>query len=177
MDGQTDTFSLQINPDLPPYEFKLITNPQSQRLIDNTFIVGWVEVYQDGKMVDKIPVAFHDASQNLTWPQLGLRALDINIDGYLDIAAFERGGTEWGYYHWFQFDPTQNQFTFNSLTDELSTLTNNGMAVDPQKREILVYSLVATCVSTYTYVNASGHLVLKQKDEFKQSEKGCTQVP
>jgi hypothetical protein len=172
-----NTFSLQVNPSLPPYDFKLITNPQPARLIDNTFVVGWVEVSQDGKQVDRIPVAFHDASQNLTWPQLGLRALDVNFDGYLDIATVERGGAEWGYYHWLQFDPTRNQFTFNSLTDDLSALTNNGMAIDPQTREILVYSLVATCASTYTYVNASGHLVLKQKEEFKQSEKGCTQVP
>jgi len=136
-----------------------------------------VEVSQEGKLVDKIPVAFHDSAQNLTWPQLGLRTLDINFDGSLDIAAVERGGAEWGYYHWLQFDPARNQFTFNSLTDDLSALTNNGMAVNPQNREILVYSLVATCASTYTYVNASGHLVLKHKEEFKQSGKGCSQVP
>jgi hypothetical protein len=175
--GQLETFRLKINPNLPPYDFKLITNPQPQRLLDNTFVAGWIEVSQEGKWVDRIPVAFHDASQNLTWPQYGLRALDINFDGYLDIAAVERGGAEWGYYHWFQFDPVRNQFIFNSLTDELSAMTHNGLAVDPQKREILVYTLVATCASTYTYVNAEGHLVLKQKQEFKQSSQGCIQAP
>jgi hypothetical protein len=177
IEGQPGTFRVQVNPNLPPYDLKLTTNPQPQRLIDNTFVVGWIEVSQDGKSVDKIPVAFQDSSQNLTWPQLGLRSLDINFDGYSDIAVLERGGAEWGYLHWYQFDPARNLFTTSSLTDELSALANNGVAADPQKRDILVYTLVSTCASTYTYANADGHLVLKQKQEFKLSDTGCLPAP
>jgi hypothetical protein len=177
VEGQSNTFRVQVNPSLPPYDLKLTINPQPQRLIDNTFVVGWIEVTRNGQPVDKIPVAFHDASQNLTWPQNGLRLLDINFDGSLDIATVERGGAEWGYLHWYQFDPSQGRFIFTSLTEELSALANNGIAADPQGRELRVDTLVANCASTYTYVIAEGHLLLKQKQEYKQSSQGCVQTP
>jgi len=177
LEGHADTYRLQLRPDLPPFDFRLAVNPSPQRLIDGSSIVGWIEVSQLGKSVDRIPVAFHDATQNLTWPQLGLRALDINMDGYLDIASVERGGAEWGYFHWYEYDPEQQRFFVSSLADELSVLETNGVAVDPQRREIYVYTLVATCPSTYIYVDAQGRLVLKQKQEYKQSDQGCVLSP
>lgn len=177
LEGQADTYRLQLNPGLPPVDFKLIANPTPQRLIDGSNLVGWIEVSQQGTSPDRIPVAFHDASRNLSWPQLGLRALDINMDGYLDIATVEQGGAEWGFFHWYEYDPEHRRFIVSSLADELSTLQQNGVAVNPQKKEIYVYTLVATCESTYIYVNAQGHLVLKKKQENKQSNQGCVQVP
>jgi hypothetical protein len=175
--GQSDTYRLQLHPDLPPFDFKLITNPSPQHLIDGSSLVGWIEVSQKGSALNRIPVTFHDASQNLSWPQFGLRALDINLDGYLDIASIEHGGAEWGYSHWYEYDPQRQRFIVSSLADELSAIPNNGVAVDPPRHEIIVYSLVATCASTYIYANAQGHLVLKQKYEYKQSDKGCALVP
>jgi hypothetical protein len=177
LEGQADTFRLPLNPDLPPFDFKLIANPSPQRLIDGSNLVGWIEVAQQGSSLDRILVAFHDASQNLSWSQLELRALDINSDGYLDIASIEHGGAEWGFLHWYEFDPEQRRFIVSSLADELSAIQNKGVAVDLQRREIYVYSLVATCASTYVYVNAQGHLVLKQKQEYKPSDQGCVLVP
>src|SRR5512137_2764779 len=52
VDGQTNTFRVQVNPSLPPYDLKLTINPQPQRLIDNTFVVGWIEVTRNGQPVD-----------------------------------------------------------------------------------------------------------------------------
>jgi len=177
VEGRADTYRLQLHPDLQPFDFRLVANPSPQRLIDGSSLVGWIEVSQQGQSLDRIPVTFHDASQNLIWPRLGLRTLDINMDGYLDIAALERGGAEWGYFHWYEYDPKQQRFTSTALSDELSALENNGVAVDPQRREIYVYTLVATCPSTYIYVNAEGRLVLKQKQEYKQSDQGCVLSP
>ncbi len=177
LEGQVDTYRLQLRPELPPFDFKLIANPSPQRLIDGSNLVGWIEVSQQGSSLDRIPVAFHDASQNLSWPQLGLRALDINFDGYLDLASIEHGGAEWGFFHWYEYDPGQQRFIVSSLADELSAIQHNGMAVDPQRREIYIYSLVATCTSTYVYANAQGHLVLKQKQEYRLSDRGCVLVP
>jgi hypothetical protein len=177
LDEQADTYRIRINPDLPPFDFKLIANPSPQRLIDGSNLVGWIEVSQEGNTLDRLPVTFRDGTQNLSWPQFGLRALDINFDGYLDIASVENGGAEWGFFHWYEYDAENKQFFVSSLADELSAIPNNGVAVDPPKHEVYVYSLVAACASTYIYANAQGHLVLIKKRIYKQSDQGCVQVP
>src|SRR5262249_21143732 len=88
-DQDTPTFKLEINPNLPPVTVQLVrdTSAKAEELSTYQHSVGKIEIFPgNGSASQEIDVKAHTYSSVFI---KGFLAMDINFDGYLDIAVLD----------------------------------------------------------------------------------------
>lgn len=127
------TLLVQIGPQLPPYQFTLISNPvPSAPGVAHS--IGRIEISKPGASA---PLQTIEARS--IW-DYGLcdffSASDVNFDGYLDISFVREGGGKWGSRDYFVFDPHSGRFVANDFARQLGQVRENGIQLDAKAREI-----------------------------------------
>jgi len=102
--------------------------------------------------------------------------IDVNLDGYLDIAVLDEFGAKWGRQNYWLFDKRSGRYVTNSLTKELCRITHNGIVPHPETKEIEVAHFPALIPRpgkvSERYKIVNGHLVLTRKEEIRSTSKG-----
>lgn len=138
--GRELTFWLEVNPKLPPYKFRLIPEAvvgDPSGTGDSPHRVGQIEISTGtpSHLVQKIDVYTRaDASFFTAY----FKAIDVNFDGFLDIAVTDQFGIKWGREKYWLFDKRTGRYITNQLTKELYRITHNGIELHPETREIEV---------------------------------------
>ena len=168
------SFLIEINPELPPYRFRLIPDPSalancddprwSDRCREDHPRVGWIEISTNGDpaILQTIEVGSY------AWASMFTRrfqAKDINFDGYLDIAVLDGYGAKWSSYNYWLFDKRSGHFITNSLTRELRKLNFNEMTLYPETKEIHTTHLPSVCFGKKIHKVVDGRLVLMYSEE------------
>jgi len=175
---EEETFWLQVNKKLPPYKFRLIPDAAVK---DNSGAnnpphrVGRIEISTEKSPtpIQTIEVSAHAGVSNF---RSSFTVIDINLDGYLDIAVLDEFGAKWGRQNYWLFDKRSGRYVTNSLTKELYRITHNGIVPHPETKEIEVAHFPALIPrpgkvnERYKIVN--GHLVLTRKEEIRSTSKG-----
>jgi len=127
------TMRVSISPTLPPYQFKLKTQPLAAR-------PG--EIHAVGKIEISIPpsgTVVQTIEANSIW-DWGLcqffTAADVNFDGYLDISFVRDGGAKWASREYYIFEPRSGRYISNALTQDLAKVKENGISFDSHSHEI-----------------------------------------
>jgi len=126
---------VQISPQLPPYQFVLISKPVPAP-DGKVHSIGRIEISKAGASAP-----FQTIEARSIWDQ-GLcdffNASDVNFDGHLDISYVREGGAKWGSRDYLVFDPHSGRFITNELTRQLGKVRDNGIQLDSKTREIRV---------------------------------------
>lgn len=156
--------SVEISPKLPRYRFVLKPDIATNHPYPSpTQHIGSIDVFKGhSKAVwQRIDVEGVDPS----WLTNSFRPVDINGDGYQDLAVvYERGG-KWTSDSYFLFDPGSGRFLTNALTTDLRKLTHNGLTLHPGKKEIRVSKFIGVCLNSFeVYRIENGRLALLESE-------------
>jgi len=178
-DTDQETLWLKVNKDLPPYKVQLIpdlavmdgagaNNPPHR--------VGQIEIWS-GNPVDPVQTIEVVTRAGIANFRGYFTAVDINMDGYLDIAVVDDFGAKWVRQKYWLYDKDSGRFITNSLTKDLHRLTNNGIVLNPESKEIKVKFLtVPPGIVSETYKLENGHLVFVQMEEIRETKEGGTRI-
>ena len=168
------SFLIKINPKLPPYRFRLIPDQfalancddprDSDRCGQEHPRVGRIEISTDGAS-DVLQTI--DVESN-AWASMftkHFKALDINFDGYLDIATLDGFGAKWSGFNYWLFDKRSGRFITNALTRELRELSFNEIVLRPKTKEIYTTHLPSVCFGKKIHKIVNGRLVLMYSEE------------
>src|SRR5262249_21113136 len=175
---EEETFWLQVNKKLPPYKFRLIPDAavkNNSGANNPPHRVGRIEISTEKSPtpIQTIEVSAHAGVSNF---RSSFTVIDINLDGYLDIAVLDEFGAKWGRQKYWLFDKRSGRYVNNLLTRELYRITHNGIEPHPETKEIEVMQFPeetprpGTVSERYKIVN--GHLVLIRKEEIRSTSKG-----
>jgi len=142
----------------PPHKFELIRVEDPVKSAQGAYQVGWIRAFlpDDPCQVQMIPVEMNEPYTY--WTQWGLTMQDVNFDGYLDIAVKQHGGTMWGYFHWFLYDPKGRRFYTNALTRKLSGMILADFRADPQTKRITITRFFGVDRKEYLFRVVDGQL-------------------
>jgi len=175
---EEETFWLQVNKKLPPYKFRLIPDAAVK---DNSGAnnpphrVGRIEISTEKSPtpIQTIEVSTHAGVSNF---RNGFTVIDVNLDGYLDIAVLDEFGAKWGRQNYWLFDKRSGRYVTNSLTKELCRITHNGIVPHPETKEIEVAHFPEQTPRpgkvSERYKIVRGHLVLTRTEEIRSTSKG-----
>jgi len=170
-----ETFWLKISDKLPPYQFRIIPLAPEKPRPEGAFSehpVGRIEISTGSplRLVQTIQVdTLFDASEL----RHGFQAMDINFDGYTDIAVVDEGGAKWVRQKFWLFDQKTGRFITNSLTDDLHRLSDNGLDLDENNKEITAKQLTVTPgIQSRIYRIKNGHLELVGWEETEPTDTG-----
>src|SRR5262245_52372896 len=103
--------------------------------------------------------------------------LDVNFDGYADLAALYDFGAKFGSYQFWIFDPKSQRFVQNRLTDELREIRANDHAFDPASKTLHSgYLNFDGGVIGETYQITNDHLVLIEVERRVKDDHGEVRV-
>jgi hypothetical protein len=173
---EEETFWLQINKKLPPYQFRLIPDPTvNEPMGAYPHRVGRIEISTGTPptLIQTIDVITRAWINVFT---ARFKAIDINLDSFLDIAVLDDYGAKWGRQKFWLFDKRSGRFITNSLTEELHRITHNGIETHPETKEIEVSHFPEATPRpakvSETYKIVKGHLVLMRAEEIKSTSSG-----
>jgi len=176
-DDQPRTWLVQVHPKLPPYRLDIVPRAVTwdewglaRRRDRSTVYLGRIEISRldSPGIVQTLHVR---GGAQPTALIRNIAATDVNLDGYLDIAAFEKFGAARGQAVYWLFEPRSGRFARNALARRLSGLTRNRGELCAEDGEIRVRRWDGPCggPDDYAYNIVGGRLVLMEAYEFVQS--------
>src|SRR5262245_4038110 len=154
-----DTFLIRIAPALPPLTLHFIPDVSARNTWDVLHHVGRVEVCKQGSSAPFQTIQINAYPDVSLWIS-NFHILDVNFDGYADLAALYDFGAKFGSYQYWIFDPKSQRFVQNRLTDELREIRANDHAFDPASKTLHArYLNFDESVIGETYRVSDDHLV------------------
>lgn len=154
-------FSLQINPALPLYEFRVFASTGARQ--------GSIEV---SKSSDSGKPQVINLDPNLFRAQdapLSFDVNDINFDDFLDIGIIVDGGAKWAAYQYWTFDPKTGQFIISPIAEEFRKIGFNLIKFDVEHKRIITNNFEGALLALkQVYVVEGGHL--KLVEEYHQEQ-------
>src|SRR5689334_14009711 len=166
---------VQISPQLPPYQFVLISKPVPAP-DGKVHSIGRIEISKAGASAP-----FQTIEARSFWDR-GLcdffDASDVNFDGYLDISFVREGGAKWGSRNYLVFDPPSGRFVTNEFTRQLDKVRDNGIQLDAKTREIRVAFMgPGMCPGGLNIFRVvGGQLVQTQDEEIEYKNGRCVRT-
>ena len=166
------TLRVQIGKRTPAYRFRLVATPGTNE--SSPFeCLARIEISNSVSVVQTI--------ETHTSVGCGLfgehfATVDINFDGFLDIAVLDDFGAKWGSHQYWMFDQRSGRYVSNALTNELRQLAHNGIEFRRKTKDIEVTyfpeQIRQPKVLREVYRVDGGHLVLIRIEEIRASAKG-----
>jgi len=177
-----ESFWLRVSEKMPPYKFRLIPDAavKDNAGSDNPpHVVGRIEISSGNpsKVIQEIEVRTHAGVSML---RQYFRAIDINLDGFVDIAVVDEFGAKWVRQEYWIYDKRTGRYISNTLTRELHGITHNGIEPHAESRELVVTHFPEVSPrpgkvgETYKIVN--GHLLLMRAEEIRETSEGLRLV-
>src|SRR5215472_17122881 len=103
---EEETFWLLVNKKLPPYKFRLIPDAavkDNSGANNHPHRVGRIEISTEKSPtpIQTIEVSTRAGASNF---RNSFTVIDVNLDGYLDIAVLDEFGAKWGRQNYWLFD-------------------------------------------------------------------------
>jgi hypothetical protein len=163
-EGATNDFWLQIHPQHSPLHLRLTVAQGS----------GRIEI-SPSRQTLSIKTQL-DASNFVRL----FTVVDVNFDGYLDLAAVTAAGAQWGRLHCWIYEPKTRRYVTSALTRELALLTHNGIAANAATKELIVSQFPPATprpgTLSETYQIANGHLLLVKREFIRETRAGLEVV-
>jgi hypothetical protein len=150
--GREVTYLVRIHPGLPVYRLRLLPDrpgtddepPVGQIGNPQLHHVARVEISlaDSAAVLQTIDVESVTGAQMLTER---FQLVDIDLDGYADLALFREGGGTWGSYTYWLFDPASGRFVRNALSRDLDAIRSNGIVADPAAHTLQAPHLYYGC--------------------------------
>ena len=175
---EQETFWMQVGGNLAPYRFTLIpdkTVRDKPGAANPSHRVGRIVVSAaDSDTILQVIEIYTRADASLF--RALFRAVDVNLDGYLDIAVVDEFGAKWGRQKYWLYDAKRSRFITNSLTRELYRIAHNGIEPHPETNEIEVHhfpeQIPRPAKVAERYKIVKGHLLLVGSEEIRDSSGG-----
>jgi hypothetical protein len=170
-----ETFLLKVSDKLPPYQFRIVPLPPKKDRAEDEWAehpVGRIEISAGDplRVVQTIQVDTRADAGDL---RHFFQVMDINFDGYLDVAVVDDWGAKWVRQKFWLFDQKTGRFITNSLTDDLHRLGDNGLDLDENNKEITAKQLTVTPgIQSRIYRIKNGHLELVGWEETEPTDTG-----
>ena len=168
--------SIQVSSKLPPYRFVLkpdISSDHGNPTSDT--IIGQMEIFRGDSQVlwQRLMVPGVGSS----WLTNSFHSVDVNMDGYPDVAVVYEAGGKWGCHSYWLFEPTSGRFVTNALTADLRKVTHNGLTFDPAKKELRASHFIGVCLNSFErYRIEHGRLVLQESKIHEPQKLGRCRV-
>lgn len=115
---------------------------------------------------------FRTEMQDLTLMRCWFTVMDVNFDGYLDIAAVTDFGAKWQRKHYWVFDKRTGKYTGNRLTRQLGKLAANTIDFDSNAKTVtLGFLTLDDSITKEVYRNNGSKLTLIEDESIRYDKK------
>jgi hypothetical protein len=112
-----------------------------------------------------------------SWLTNSFHPVDVNMDGYWDIAVVYEVEAKWGCHSFWLFEPASGRFVTNALTANLREVRHNGLTFDPVKKELRASLFLGVCLNSFEiYRIERGRLVLQESEIHEPQKPGRCRV-
>jgi hypothetical protein len=164
--------SLRVSSNLPPYRFVLKPDTSSDEGNPSSdAIIGQVEIFRGNSQVlwQRLMVPGIHSS----WLTNSFHSVDVDIDGFPDIAVLYEVAAKWGSHSFWLFEPASGRFVTNALTAALREVRHNGLTFDPAKKELRASQFIGICLNSFeVYRIEHGRLVLQESEMHEPRDPG-----
>jgi hypothetical protein len=164
--------SVRVSSNLPPFRLVLKPDTRSDEGHPGTdAIIGQIEIFRDHspELWQRLLVpGIHSR-----WLTNSFHSVDINMDGYRDIAVLYEVAAKWGCHSYWLFEPASGRFATNALTADLREVRHNGLTFDPAKKELRASLFIGVCLNSFErYRIEHGRLVLQESERHEPRAPG-----
>ncbi len=164
--------SFRVSSNLPPFRFVLKPDTRSDEGHPaKDVIIGQMEIFRGNSQVLWQRLMMPGVHSN--WLTNSFHSVDVNMDGYRDLAVLYEVAAKWGCHSYWLFEPASGRFVTNALTADLREVTHNGLTFDPAKKELRASRFIGVCLNSFdVYRIEHGRLVLQESEMHESRELG-----
>jgi hypothetical protein len=163
------SFSLNINEQLPVYDFKIVG-----KLKSNNLLPMYVEVKSNGRIIQKLKALDKFDNEREGWDVEWdfehaniVEVVDINFDGYLDLRLlYNTGATGNNWYGTYLFNPSKGKFIYHKELSQLS-----GISIDHMSKQIITYNRGGFCDEYREYYKFLNNNLILVKAEWTEIDR------
>lgn len=164
--------SFRVSSNLPPFRLVLKPDTSSDHGKPSTdAIIGQVEIFRGNSQ--ELWQRLMMPGIHSSWLTNSFHSVDVNMDGYRDLAVLYEVAAKWGCHSFWLFEPASGRFVTNALTADLREVRHNGLTLNPAKKELRASHFIGVCLNSFeVYRIERGRLVLQESEMHEPRDRG-----